>query len=227
MRSYLRLSGAIGGSGVESLIEMALQMDKPARLTVTSRGRSYEAFMMAQKVVHAANGQERGVPALAHLLASRSGTFALDEGMFPQEVTISQPWEALRIEARSQQAEEDEKHFAPLLAQLAAQLAPHLKDAGVLEENGRLLACHAQRLPNMSEQAAMLLQTAPHALPNLSSGMPQRLIVQTQDETFLGLLLEPRRAYLIAIVQNSAPLDHIVSTVSSFLPQFVSTTQTI
>jgi predicted regulator of Ras-like GTPase activity (Roadblock/LC7/MglB family) len=94
----MSMQGQLRDMGVAELIQHTCQDAKTARLALESGGKQAMIYFDAGEVVHAAQGELQGEPAVYAVLSWGEGSFALEAGVEPPARTIHRGYAGLLLE---------------------------------------------------------------------------------------------------------------------------------
>lgn len=105
----MALKGNLGDLDIADLIQINCQSGQRAKLTVRRDNAEMHVFFDAGGVVHANHGDTVGAEVIYELMSWETGTFEVEQGVAPPQVTIELPCSALVMEGLRQA---DEARYA-------------------------------------------------------------------------------------------------------------------
>ena len=157
------LSGSITPDDLLEIIEAAQQMSKPSRLQINTADVQQMLYILDTDVIHAQAGTTVGSEAFYELFTHGRGRFTLEEGIYPQDITINQTWTDLLAEAlayKSEHATNGVRTTVDIQAHLqllAERQKPPALGAAILNLDGRIVAQYGQFEQDLATQIALMI----------------------------------------------------------------------
>lgn len=197
----MMLSGSLTPDDLLEVIEAAQQMSKPSRLQIGTAVEQQTLFILDTDVIHAQAGATTGPEAFFKLFTHGRGRFTLEEGVYPQDITINHTWAELLAEAVTYKETHSQDpilvatNLQAYLQLLAQKQTPPAHTTAVVHLDGRIIAQHGQLDQTVADQITLMI--------HLGRGHNQKL-------TQLSFLLDQTR---ISIQPYDKP-DHYVVIMS-------------
>ncbi len=205
-----------------SLIETNCRALQSARLHLSHRDKEGEVYFSDGQVVHAAAGEMRGEQALWQLMQWGEGTFVLENDTAAPERSIDRPWADLLLEAMLHQADwkADKAREAPMPGDEVQKLKAIEGVTGVItagrdgvvmaasvpEGNGEAEAAVTVFLGALADQISESIPVGPFE-QGVVSQPNQRMVVISQGDRYVGLLLDPQASPAIVLTAARAALS--------------------
>ncbi len=168
------LSGSITPDDLLEIIGAAQQMSKPSRLQIGTADAQQMLYILDMDVIHAQVGTAVGPEAFYELFTHGRGRFTLEEGIYPQDITINQTWTELLSDAvayKSEHATNGARTTADVqthLQLLAERQKPPALGAAVLHLDGHIVAQYGQFDESLATQIALMIHLGRGSKQNLA-----------------------------------------------------------
>lgn len=228
----MAMQGNLKDMAVADLVQHNCQDRKTAQLTIYHHGEEANLFFKDGNVVHAFLNNTQGEEAVYQILGWVDGTFALETGVMPPEISIQRSWSSLLIEGArlldEDQLTDDnlfavEQSFSEPEVKEMAQLDDLLKKmsgevngfiaAAVVGMDGLSIAQHAKGKVDpdaISAQMTLLLKLVDTSTAKLNAGAVEDDLVTTESSYILMRYLPEKHYYLgIAADRKSGNLGNL------------------
>ncbi len=221
----MAVQGNIEGMDVADLIQWNCQAGLPALLRARRDDEEIALYFDGGQVVHATAGDLEGAEAVYRFLAWDRGTFAVEQGISPPQVTIRVPWLALvmegkrRLDEQRKEAEEIDME-RPMKRGERLEAVVHeivdrataLQGVAVITLDGLVIA--AELPPNVEQLrvgavAAGILNLSIRSIAQLERGSFAQAIIQG-DEGNIVITHAGKNAVLVGITGKRANLGMVL-----------------
>lgn len=157
------LSGSLTPDDLLEIIQAAQQMSKPSRLQIGTPDDQQTMFILDTDVIHAQAGGITGPEAFFKLFTHGRGRFTLEEGIYPQDITINHTWAELLAEAVAYKEQHSQDpilaatNLQAYLQLLAEKQTPPAHTTAVVHLDGRIIAQHGQLDQTVADQITLMM----------------------------------------------------------------------
>jgi predicted regulator of Ras-like GTPase activity (Roadblock/LC7/MglB family) len=220
--SAMPIVGNLKEMPLPSLIETNCRALQSAKLHLSHREKEGEVYFSDGQVVHATTGDQVGEPALWQLMRWAEGTFVLENDVAAPERSINRPWADLLLDAMLHQADwnadktvevsmpADEvqklKAIEGVTGVITAGRDGVVMAASVPEGNGDAEAAVTVFLGALADQISQSIPVGPFE-QGIVSQPNQRMVVISQGDRYVGLLLDPQASPAIVLTAARAALS--------------------
>ena len=224
------MQGTLKDMSVINLIQHNCMEQKTARLMLNRDNQIAMVFFQGGNMVHAICGNEQGEEVVYHIISWEDGTFNLETGIEPPDVTITRSWSGLLLEGARRLDENEletdlfelDQTIQPEEVNEMAKLDDILKEMGgevtgyiassIVGMDGICIAQHAKVKMDAEVTAAqmtLLLKLVDSSVTKLGAGVVEDNLTTTDNTYTLMRYLPDKQYYLgLAIDRKTGSLGN-------------------